>query len=68
VVRRAEWCCLRHTIHTRHVVNGGLVDGILVTEAVAGLRRLQMIDQLIFAWKALAWNASWAAIDVAEEA
>jgi hypothetical protein len=46
----------------------GLVDSIMVTETVAGLRRLQAVDKFIFTCKDSAWNTSWTLVDMAEEA
>ena len=46
----------------------GLVDGILVAEGMVWLGRLQMVDELVSAGEACAWDAAWASIDGAEEA
>ena len=45
-----------------------LIDGILVTETVAWLQRLQMVDKLVLAGEAISWNAMRASVDVAEKA
>ena len=57
-----------HNVHVGCVVKRSLIDGVLVTEAVARLGRLQMVDELVSASKACARDAAWASIDGAEEA
>ena len=66
-VERSRWIgrgSLGNSLHVRHVAKRGLIDGILVIETVSWFRRLQMVDKLV----CLAWNATWALIDVAERA
>lgn len=55
----------KNSIRTRSIVKCGLVDGILMTESMARLRRFQVVDQLVSARKSISCNASWALVDVA---
>jgi hypothetical protein len=58
----------RKSVRMRFVVECSLPVGILKAETMATLRRLQVVNQLVSAWKSISFNASWASMDVAEEA
>jgi len=64
IVRKSQW----NSVRMRSIVKCGLIGRILRAEAMATLRRFQVVDQFVSARKSISCNASWTSMDVAEEA